>query len=367
MLLAGAAPIALALGCAEPDAAVRREMTDSGRLVVNTVPGASLPEGRLRSLWSYASSEWGDPHDVELSGKGRLAVVDGPAVRVHRLSSTGEVLESIGEEGEGPGEWPGVGGAVFQGNRLWVRPARLSHLEVYDSAARLLEEVQVQEPLRLLFGNDSLLVGRSRATVSSFQVRAIGGADPPRQVAAPEPSERYPAEEYGPCWMEAASASRIVRSACSAGRLQVLDLTGAHVLWIELADEPRPATEQELDDYVERFWQQESGGRAMNPLIERQLEGVRERAAVLPRYSLLRTDPVSDRIFLLEQPFGDHGDRPGILHVISPEGEHQRRIALGRRVRDFAVHADTIAMLVRHPETDEVGLVVSLLELADPS
>ncbi|TVP54224.1 MAG: hypothetical protein EA351_13665 [Gemmatimonadales bacterium] len=320
------------------------------------------PEGTLQLQWRYQSDEWVDPSDVEMEGTDLVAIADPGAGRVYTIASQGDQVRGWGRLGDGPGEWQGVSGMVLHAGEVLVQPTSAPYVERFDAGGERMGRLEVGEPVTLVGSSDSLLIASSRS--GPGRVIMI---DPRQGTILNEvrtaPIERYPLDRYGSCWRLAAAQDRVYRLNCSAGRIEVLDPSGSRTALFEMADEPRASTEEELDAYIERFWESQSDGRPLDPIIRRQLDHVREGAAIFPKYTAIRADPRSGRMILVEQPFGDHGSDDATLHIVSPDGHHMSRIHTQSRIRDLAFVGDTIAMLVRDPATGLAELQLHLLQL----
>jgi hypothetical protein len=348
--------------CRGVETEVVTQETGEGPVVTNLRAMEAAPGGSLRLQWRYRSDDWVDPSGVEMQETDLVAIADPRAGRVYAIESRGQRVHGWGRLGEGPGEWRGVAGMVLHDRHVVVRPTSQAYLERFDAGGEPIGRLDLGEPLTLIAVLDSLLIGSSPS-----QRDRIVMIDPWQGTHRNEirlgPVERYPVDQFGSCWRLAAARHRVYRLNCSAGRIEVLDLSGSRVGVFELADEPRPSTDDELDTYIERFWASQSSGQPLDPLIRRQLDSVRDAAAVFPKYAALRVDPRSGRLILVEQPFGDHGGEDATLHVVNTEGRHVHRIETRLRIRDLAVVGDTIAMLVRDPVTGLIELQVHVLEL----
>lgn len=97
------------------------------------------------------------PTNVAIAPSGELYVSDGYGnARVHRFSASGELLQSWGEPGNGPGQFHlSHGVAVAPDGRVFVADRENDRVQIFDADGRYLDEWrQVQRPTNVEIGAD---------------------------------------------------------------------------------------------------------------------------------------------------------------------------------------------------------------------
>jgi sugar lactone lactonase YvrE len=94
------------------------------------------------------------PCDSAVSSSGDLFVADGYGNRkVHRFTPDGELLNSWGEEGDGPGQFTMVHGVrIDKYDRLWVCDRENRRIQLFDTDGNYLEErADLERPDQVYF------------------------------------------------------------------------------------------------------------------------------------------------------------------------------------------------------------------------
>jgi 6-phosphogluconolactonase (cycloisomerase 2 family) len=94
------------------------------------------------------------PCDSAVSSSGDLFVADGYGNRkVHRFSADGELRNSWGEEGDGPGQFTMVHGVrIDKYDRLWVCDRENRRIQLFDTDGNYLEErADLERPDQVYF------------------------------------------------------------------------------------------------------------------------------------------------------------------------------------------------------------------------
>jgi hypothetical protein len=267
----------------------------------------------------------------------------------------GSIRSSFGQEGEGPGELGRLYSATLFDGTVYVSHSRTLDLSVYSMGGDYLGStpwgMQVSQLTRWGEGELAGIPLTQSGWVVAKGLESEGEAvflDPLFQSP-------YPEEEFGSCIRVTAADGWMIRALCSAMRIRVEGPAASTPFWIEHPSVPMEASDAELDEYLARFWEMESGSRELTPIIQRQLTGVREGARIRPTYSKVRVDPEARKIVVLEQPFGDHGWHPGVFHVFLLNGLYLARVESNLHIVDFDLAGDTVLALTRNPDTHEVA------------
>ncbi len=324
-------------------------------------PGDPIELLSVQHLWSRSSPDWGEPSSVGAFGE-NLLILDPMVAKVYVLKAEdGSHSFSFGREGEGPGELGRLYGAAIHRNAVYVSHSRTLDLSVYSLEGEFQGSIPWGTPVSQLasWGEEGL--AGIPLTQSGWVVAKDLLSEEDAAFVDPHFQSPSPEEEYGSCIRVTAKDGWMVRAMCSALRVRVEGPAVEVPFWIEHPSAPTEAAEDELDEYIARFWEMESGGRSLTPIVQRQLAGVRESARIRPTFSKVRIDLESDRIIVLEQPYGDHGWLPGIFHVFLLNGIYYGRAEPNLHVVDFDPVGDTTYVLARDPDTHE--LRVEALEL----
>ena len=328
--------------------------TENGWTVQN--PESPLGTFLLEPIWSKASDEWGSPSGLRASGE-HVSFIDRMTTTIHLLhASDGSASSSFGREGEGPGELGRLYSAAILEDQVFVSHSGSLSLSACSLGGEFQGRVEWGTPVGHLdrwVGN--ALVGTPLNATGRFvekQLKAEGKA----QVVGSDFQSPYPAEEFGSCLRATAKAGWMVRVLCSALRVRVEGPEVPVSFWIEHPSSPAESSVSELDQYVARYWAMQSGNRPLTAIIQRQLDGLRERARVGPTYSAVRIDPGSGWMIVSEQPFGDQGWVPAILHLFLMNGVYLGAFETEFHIKDFDLSGGRIFVLARDPETDLITL-----------
>ncbi len=101
-----------------------------------------------------------EPTNLAIAPNGELYISDGYGnARVHRFTAEGELIQSWGEPGSGPGQFNLPHGiCVIDDGRVFVADRENDRLQIFGPAGEFLEEwTQVQRPTNVQQGPDGLL------------------------------------------------------------------------------------------------------------------------------------------------------------------------------------------------------------------
>ncbi len=141
-----------------------RKFTPDGQLLLtlgtSNVPSDTGYDGKSLPSIAHGGPPFNRPTNLAVAPSGDLYVSDGYGnARVHRFSPTGELLQSWGEPGTGPGEFHlphGIG--VTPDSRVLVADRENDRIQVFDPDGRFLDQwTHVQRPTQVFVAPDGLL------------------------------------------------------------------------------------------------------------------------------------------------------------------------------------------------------------------
>lgn len=100
--------------------------------------GVELVETGRFSGEDGSPGELGQPQSIAVDGEGRIYVVDSKPAVIKVFSPEGQLIRTIGREGEGPGEFR-IGFIAVQGDRLVLHDPRIGRTSVYDTSGTFLK------------------------------------------------------------------------------------------------------------------------------------------------------------------------------------------------------------------------------------
>lgn len=99
--------------------------------------GAALVEQNRFSGEDGTDSELGEPRSIAVDDQGRVYVVDSKPAAIKVFSPNGQLVRTIGREGEGPGEFR-IGFIAVRGPHLVLHDPRVSRTSVWDTAGTFI-------------------------------------------------------------------------------------------------------------------------------------------------------------------------------------------------------------------------------------
>ncbi|HEV8612650.1 MAG TPA: 6-bladed beta-propeller [Gemmatimonadales bacterium] len=153
---------------------VVRVMSD-GPTAWSEQAGVSLLEEQRFQGEDGTPSELGDPRSIAVDAAGRIYVADGkpPAIKV--FSPDGDLIRTIGREGEGPGEFR-IGFIALRGEHLVLHDPRLGRTSVFDTAGNFIRSWHSS----CCYWSDIQVDHQDRIYIPSMVARKAG--DSPRGV-----------------------------------------------------------------------------------------------------------------------------------------------------------------------------------------
>lgn len=165
--------VACETGSPVPDGAVRTDSADI-EIVVNTGEDRVLP-WRFEPVWSAGGVDDErlmlpelDAHEVAAGPDGRVYVLDGSASRVLVFSPRGELVDTLGGEGAGPGELEAPMAVTVDGDGVVaVYDFAKGGLVRWSASGEVLEVL----PIDVLFWGAKIETTDDRALFSTFESR----------------------------------------------------------------------------------------------------------------------------------------------------------------------------------------------------
>ena len=333
--------LAFACGDRAAPAATSTSVEDGVPVVSNTGSGDAVSGWRLREVYAVGLRDDEPTFEFITTAKvrddGSVLVADANGGQVYILNADGTVRHRVGREGEGPGEYTWLDGAVWGGGDTVVVQSAGGRLTTFDGP-ELVSARRVDWGFRWN-GNVSMQIADRRPDGSTIYVQ---GGTSPRGAGEWMPSavlrmsadletvdtlrihdgwfdarldDRNPLRRWGGAWP---TASGFVVARNDVPEVTWYDAEGSPVRIARWDHAPREMTERAIDDYARA--QVERGSReltdeALNRMIADQ------RAAVdgpIPIWRRLLATP-DGTVWLTD--FGAHPlDFGNRAHVIAPDG-----------------------------------------------
>jgi len=173
---AAVAAVAAIIACAPDNPAANPEAETSGDLAV---AGEIVLDG-LEVVLSDAAVDLSFPAAIDVDADGNIWVVDRRLRQMLVVSPEGEVLRTIGRNGEGPGEFRGPRGLAVRGDRVYVLD-NVHGVQAFDIEGNYLSEYAA---VRILFdfdftGDGGLVTNNNRVWARGAMIAAVspGGGE----------------------------------------------------------------------------------------------------------------------------------------------------------------------------------------------
>jgi sugar lactone lactonase YvrE len=310
-----------------------------GFLMVACEPGpASTPAGisllHVDTLISTASGLLAQPVAMAVGGDGTLFVLDGQAAQVHRISTDGTVLPTLGGLGSGPGELRRPSTLGVKGDTLWIVDAGNGRLQVWTADGRpirtlpMLPRIGFYMPrlaadghiLASTLGQDSCLAIAYTQAGQELGRFGTPPVDPPSLIDMSELQEEIRGGNVPGFFRNTVIPfetpnGQVWLAMLADGALWRFDSQG-NPLGTTVLEEPE--MEQILADFFAR--NQEDA----------------PRPGVYPLMYIADVQAAGPEVWVL---LNRSDEDPGVLVVFSPDGEKLRRVLLPlvRGVKSFAV------------------------------
>lgn len=325
------------------------------------------PEGlSLDPLWSSSGPLQGDiwegPRRVH-AGPSVIFLLDRQASRIHRVSFQGNLLSSLGEPGEGPGQYGRLIDAIPRPGGLSVVDAGNGRVEVLapEGEARLSVPLAQYVFSALPLGREAIVVfgalGRehgwqridSRGRVTPFHFPELETVD----ASEPPPS------------MEATWGDRLVRMELTVPRYWIYSPSGVLERVVHIPFPPEEADEGKLQAMTQEIADVMAEDGIPAAVIQQQVDDMKARYRINPRFRNIRFDDASGLTAILEQDPEDFGAGPATLHILSLGGVYLGTLPFQEPWADFDLKDGVLYVLSRDPLTDLVTLEVYALLLPD--
>lgn len=334
-------------------------LTDASAVVVRRLWAAPSPsEERSKGVWE-------EPVAVRVAQR-FVVVLDRMAHRIHVVDRpSGRWRQSLGREGEGPGEFQEPFGIAVQDDEIVVGNGGDASLERFGVDGEFRGTVRFGEMGFSIHG-----LGPDGFLVSSLVGREGGWkrVSPEGEITTfpwPEDDGLAMTELSDDCMGVSAAGSTVLRFSCRELAFQVIDSEGTLQRAVLVEGSLEPPSESAIEAHLDevRTIMQRSG---LPPeMIDQQVEGERERLRRNPRMRALRVDPETGYVALWEQRPADLGPEPAQLHIFSSDGIYLARVAFEQAWVDFDWDDGKLYALVRDPESDLVRLFAYAIDLTN--
>lgn len=189
------------------------------------VEGARLTFSEVRSIRHF----FGKVAGVAVGGDGAVYVGDRQALAVWHFDSTGVLVDSIGAEGDGPGDFRNIAGVQFVGDRLLVFDPSLRRLTSFDGKdpgkIRTTTFPTLRSPVLAWAGNDGQVAAAAQSAV------AVGRDVPTDSITVHLVSEGGIVESWGDTLLSLPRNESLVLT--SPGFVWVRSMPFARRSWVQ--------------------------------------------------------------------------------------------------------------------------------------
>jgi len=313
-------------------------------------------------LWTASSPEEGDiweaPRRLHV-GDSVIYLLDRQASRIHRVSLQGDLLGSLGEMGQGPGQYGRLVDAIPVHVGLFVVDAGNGRVEVLAPGGEIRASVALDQYVfsALPLGREAIVVfgalGRghgwqridSRGNITSFAFPELETGN----ASEPPPSR------------EATWGDRLVRMELTVPRFWAYSSSGVLERMVHIPFSPEEADEGKLQAMAQEIADVMAEDGIPAGVIRQQVDAMKARYRINPRFRDIRFDDGSGLTAILEQDPEDFGAGPATLHLLSLEGVYLGTLPFNRPWADFDLRDGCLYVLARDPLTDLVTLQVYAL------
>lgn len=315
-------------------------------------------------LWRSSGPSDGDvweaPRQIHV-GEDVVYLVDRQAGRIHRLSLEGEVLPSLGEPGQGPGQYGRLVDAIPASAGLFVVDAGNGRVELLDDRGTIRESVLLDQYVfsAVPFGQDAIAVFGALGRDRRWQRIDAQGR---REVFEfPELDVREGTE--APPSRAATWGNRLVHQEFRVPRIWVYSPDGEleMVVHVPLPEEVTP--EGELNRMAQGVADVLAQDGVPAAVIQQQVDEMKASLRIKSRFRDVCFDDGAGLMAILEQNPEDFGAGPATLHLLSSEGIYLAVLPFREAWADFDLKDGTLFALARDPITDLVTLQVYRLEI----
>ena len=321
-------------------------------------PLAGIGEVSAVERWSstgpVGDNFWEAPNKLHVLGD-RIYMVDRRASRVHLITTDGELLPSLGEPGEGPGQYRRLVDAIPSAVGLFVVDGGNGRIDLLTDEGTLASSFRLE---RVVFS--AVKLGEGAIAVSGVLGSEQGwvsfdASGDPQPIVFPE--FEVPVDYTGPISSVSTRGEKLVRLRYTTPQLRMYSAAGELKKVVDIPLPMEVATEEEVEDVVREVTSFLVEDGLPSDVIRQQADRVRS----MPREKLLFRKVVFDddsgMMGIWEQNPEDFGPGPASLHLLSSDGIYLAAVDFPQPWADFALSGGVLYVLSRDPETDLVNLV----------
>lgn len=322
------------------------------------IPLAGMGEVFVAVRWSsggpVGDDFWEAPNKVHVYDD-RVYLVDRRASQVHLITTHGALLPSLGEPGEGPGQYRRLVDAIPTAVGLFIVDGGNGRIDLLNDSGELASSFRLERVVfsALKLGQGSIAVSGSLGSEQGWI--SYDAAGNPEPVVIPD--FEVPADHVGPISSLATRGEKFVRLRYTTPQLRVYSTAGDLE---EVVDLPLPmevATEEEVEEVVRQVTSVLVRDGLPSGVIQEQVDRVRSQPREKLRFRKTVFDDDSGLTGIWEQNPEDFGPGNASLHLLSSDGVYLAAVKFQQPWADFALSGGVLYVLSRDPKTDLVRLV----------
>lgn len=320
---------------------------------------ADRPEARevWRTTDTGAEGYWASPNRIAV-GHGLVYVLDPGAAYVYSVDrQTGEGVGTMGGEGDGPGELQRPFDIGVLGDRVLIGNSGGPRIDLFSSDGSYDRSLRIDFlPFGMEVTGDGrlMLTGLEQGSGITRLLDLDGKTTP---YEAPDSSLVVAELDYDSCPRWGTGPSGLFRAYCRLLAFQQLSAVDGLTREVRVAGSPVRATDAELRYMEQQLREMVAETNLSAAEADRFINGRLEEARVKAVYAGIRGDPVTHRIYVLEQTPEVLGGGHASLNVFDRGGRYLARISFDSRWRDFRVVDDRVLALTEDPDLGIVSLV----------
>jgi len=297
---------------------------------------------------------WENPNKVHVHDD-LIYLVDRMASRIHVMTTDGELRPSIGEPGEGPGQYGRIIDAIPTDAGLFVVDGGNGRVEILTDS----NEVASSYPLgQVVFsaaglGDRAITVFGILGSEQEWTKMDAAGNRGPLEFPDFEVREGFD----GPISSASTWGEKLVRLRYTSPQVRAYSAAGELEQVIDVPLPTEEATDEEVEDIVRQISSVLARDGLPSGVIQQQVDQVRARPREKLRFRKIEFDDDSGLAAIWEQNPEDFGSGNASLHLLSIDGVYLAALELDRPWADFALHGGVLYVLGRDPETDLVTLM----------
>lgn len=355
------------VGCSERPAEWAGRVVEANgvRRVENpSEPLASTGEVSLVPRWSRSGPENGDyweaPNKIHVFD-GLVYLVDRQASRIHRVTTTGELRPSLGEPGQGPGQYRRITDAIPTRAGLFVVDAGNARVDILTDSGNPVSS----HPLsRVVFsaaplGEESITIWGVLGSEQGWTQMDAAGNRQPHEF----PDFEVPEGFDGPMSSAATWGNKLVRLRYTTPRVRVYSHAGDLERVIDIPLPTEVATDEEIEEIVREVSSVLARDGLPSGVIQQQVDQIRARPREKLRFRKISFDEDAGLAGIWEQNPEDFGSGNASFHLLTIDGIYLAALEIDRPWADFALAGGVLYVLLRDPETDLVTLMAYHLDI----